>query len=109
MKTKVFVYGTLRMGHPNHRVMQRAGGGFLGFESIKGYKKIEPPYLGYPFVIKTDNPEDTVEGEVYEVTDVEPLDTLEGYPTLYGKEEYSPGHFIYVAGPRLLREFKELV
>lgn len=102
MKDKVFVYGTLKKGGHNHRVMEQAGGAFIKHHTITGYKKIQPKELSFPYVIKTGDENDYVEGEVYEVDNIKPIDWLEGYPSLYGKEEIEPRTFIYVAGPSLL-------
>ena len=81
---RVFVYGTLRRGEPNHPLLQgsrllgehRAGPGFLMVD------------LGtYPGVIR--GGDGTVKGEVYRVDrgTLRRLDRLEEYPVVYTREE----------------------
>jgi gamma-glutamylcyclotransferase (GGCT)/AIG2-like uncharacterized protein YtfP len=77
---RVFVYGTLRAGEGNHRLL--AGAGFVGLA------RTEPAFrmfdLGaYPAVAPGGSTE--IEGEVYEVDDamLARLDRLEGHPTFY--------------------------
>ena len=74
---KIFVYGTLKRGEHNHKLLECAN--FLGCDSIKGYKLYDTPY-GFPTIVKSDNDE-IVEGEVYEVdiSDYKRIELLEGY------------------------------
>lgn len=76
----VFVYGTLKEGFYNNRVMERAGGTSLG------KRETEPNYtmanLGsFPGVYEGGST--VVKGELYSVLDLGPLDQLEGHPTFY--------------------------
>ncbi len=68
----LFVYGTLKRGHHNHRV--------LGDADFKGNASMYGRMLhlgGFPGVI--DDPYQQVHGELYEVTNFNRLDMLEGY------------------------------
>lgn len=91
---KVFVYGTLKKGYHNHRV--------LGSNPKFCGKATTPPdYLlydngSYPCMIQATAGEGrAVEGEVYEVPDSQmvALDRLEGVPWLYERATIElPGH-----------------
>jgi len=78
----VFVYGTLKKGEGNHGVMEKSKGKFLGDHNTA------PNYSmyslgGFPAVVgggKT-----SIRGEVYRINDLEYLDSLEGYPRMYGR------------------------
>jgi gamma-glutamylcyclotransferase (GGCT)/AIG2-like uncharacterized protein YtfP len=79
MKTqKVFVYGTLKRGWGNHRLL--TGARYLGDARIRGTMH----HLGgFPAIhLESD---DVVHGELYEVTSetLARLDRLEGIPTFY--------------------------
>lgn len=80
---KVFVYGTLKRGHGNHRLLQDAH--FLG-EFVTENKWTMYSTGGFPAVVHGDS--DYISGEVYEVNDEQfkNLDRLEGYPTMYTRE-----------------------
>lgn len=81
---KVAVYGSLRKGMGNHPVMERAGGKYLGTERIEGFlMKAYCPY--YPACEQEEN--SSIVAEIYEVSDLRPLDALEGY------SEGSPSNF----------------
>lgn len=75
-KTKVFVYGTLRRGYGNHRLLENSE--FLGNAITK--EKYELTANGIPFV-NPDKPTSNIVGEVYEVDNetLKSLDRLEGY------------------------------
>lgn len=87
---RVFVYGTLKQGHYNHSVMERAMGEFISEDSIAdgmftmwdlgAYPALELSSLAHTSVIH---------GEVYEVPEegIPVLDRLEGYPNLYNRME----------------------
>lgn len=75
MKKLIFVYGTLKKGHHNHHVMGQSE--LLGEVQITGFKMYS--LGGYPALTRG---EDTITGEVYEVTDENTLKNiyrLEGY------------------------------
>lgn len=72
---KVAVYGTLREGEGNHRVMNVARGELVGTTRLSGYV-MHSLHGGFPGVKRG---EGTVVVEVYELPDVRALDYLEGY------------------------------
>jgi gamma-glutamylaminecyclotransferase len=81
---KLFVYGTLKRGFPNHHVMEYAKGTFL--------KEITFParmysLIGFP-AIYLDH-ESTVHGELFEVPEdnIGIIDRLEGSPGFYQRVE----------------------
>lgn len=90
--TTVFVYGTLKKAYHNNYLLRTAK--YLG-EALT-----DQPYqmvgVGIPYVIHPDNTHPDAEvrrvvGEVYEVDDatLEDLDSLEGHPDWYRREEIS--------------------
>ena len=84
---KVFVYGTLKRGFPNHRVMQHAKAEFIGEATLAGFTMLD---LGpFPALIQREGKTpygELIRGEVYEVADIGPLDRLEGYPSFYNRK-----------------------
>lgn len=88
---RVFVYGTLKQGHGNHRAYLEGNSGahFLGRCYIDGAYGIAD--LGYfPCVVKTkDGVDRKVVGEVYVVDSntLDSLDCLEGHPDWYRREQ----------------------
>jgi len=83
----VFVYGTLKKGYGNYRIMKEAGGKFIG-----NAVTLDNFYImggaGIPYVIESDDKEfsSAICGELYKVKDFKPLDILEGHPSLYKRE-----------------------
>ncbi|MFW5837384.1 MAG: gamma-glutamylcyclotransferase family protein [Desulfovibrionaceae bacterium] len=80
----VFVYGTLRRGGSNHRLI--ADSEFLGRARTASPYAL---YVGlYPFVVKQ-LPVSPIRGEVYRVdhATIERLDELEDHPEVYCREE----------------------
>jgi len=78
--TRVFVYGTLLAGEPNHRLLDAAA--FVGVaETAPVFSLVD---LG-PFPALVDGGADAVVGEVYEVDrpTLQRLDLLEGHPRFY--------------------------
>ena len=80
----VFCYGTLKQGHGNHRLLTNAK--FLGVAKTPA-KYTMYNTGGFPAVIPQGDTE--ISGELYEVTPEEfrRLDMLEGYPSMYGREQ----------------------
>jgi gamma-glutamylcyclotransferase (GGCT)/AIG2-like uncharacterized protein YtfP len=86
----VFVYGTLKYGYGNHRVLYDPKGfapKFLGRTQTPPAWDIIPNGPnggGFPFVIPGTL---KIEGEMYEVSETvfQQCDRLEGYPTFYGR------------------------
>jgi len=80
--TRVFVYGTLRRGFGNHRLL--AGARFLGeARTARAYRMVS--LGGCPGMLAGTS---RVVGEVYEVDDetLLRLDRLEGHPYMYRRE-----------------------
>lgn len=84
----IFTYGTLKNGFCNNKLIEN-----LEFiEKARTCEKFQMyPCINYafPFVIKSEK-NHTILGEVYKLVskkDLELLDELEGYPTLYIREE----------------------
>lgn len=84
LKHNVFVYGTLKQGECNHRVMERLNHKFLSIAQIRG-DKFRTSY-GFPCLVEGLG---LVDGEVYAVDDeaVRDLDTFEGVPHLYERRQ----------------------
>lgn len=79
----IFTYGTLKKGFHNHSVLGKAAV-YIGHHTTK------PCYtmydLGfYPAISLLGNT--AIVGEVYEVSDLENIDRLEGYPHFYNRIE----------------------
>jgi gamma-glutamylcyclotransferase (GGCT)/AIG2-like uncharacterized protein YtfP len=84
--TRVFVYGTLRAGQPNHRLLRAA--------QPLGAATTAAPFIMYdlgafPAIVAGGTT--PVVGELYEVSasTLQSLDRLEGYPRLYDRVEVS--------------------
>lgn len=80
---KVFVYGTLKKGYSNHRLLQTSE--YIGNGKIEGYEIYDLGF--YPGIVPGDR-KDEVYGEVYEITEetLVHLDRLEGEGFLYIRE-----------------------
>ena len=89
VKTRVFVYGTLKQGFYNHRVMQHAGGTFVGEDTTKGQM-----YSRGAFPMVDISKDGRILGEIYELEEenLKILDRLEGYPTFYNRSQIDTGH-----------------
>lgn len=86
---KIFVYGTLKEGYGNHRLIQHAKK--LGNYTIPAGAYCLLDLGWYPGVVHQHQLGLTtpVTGEVYEIDDntAGAVDGLEGYPDLYSREE----------------------
>lgn len=85
MLKRVFVYGTLKKGFGNHRLLENA-------KYVGEAETVFPVYTmfdigSFPGVVQ--GGETMIKGEVYDVNDEEfaNLDRLEGYPSMYTREE----------------------
>ena len=86
----LFVYGSMRKGQPNHRLLEEPGVQFIGY-----YTTLDPMYMiglkskSFPYVVTEQIHEDLkptpITGELYEITlaVLEKLDALEGHPSYY--------------------------
>ncbi|XP_017070424.1 putative gamma-glutamylcyclotransferase CG2811 [Drosophila eugracilis] len=93
MAARVFVYGTLKRGEPNHQWLTKKENGqakYLG----KGITAIKFPLVvgtryNIPFLLACPGVGNNIEGEVYEVDQAmfSKLDELEDYPNYYDREE----------------------
>lgn len=82
---KAFVYGTLKKGYGNHRLLERAS--FLGEAYTDG--TFDMLNSGFPVLVPNDNGH-IVKGEVYEFSDhdiLDSLDALEGEGLMYDRRE----------------------
>lgn len=81
---RVLVYGTLKAGHPNHRLMR--GANMLGKMVLHG---ADMRTLGaFPGAIRAPGTGNVIFGEVYEITEecLQSLDILEGHPNFYQRQ-----------------------
>lgn len=83
----VFVYGTLKRGLGNHRVLKRGGAEFIGEDSMVGFDLYDMEW--FPCVVPNEDPSSVVRGEVFRVDDetMRRLDQLEGYPHHYDRAQ----------------------
>ena len=85
MKTKIFVYGTLKKGFHNHGFLKSAT--YIGDAwTKKEYTLLTDHYNGLPYVIR--EPSYPIQGELYEVDEFTfmTIDNLEGHPHFYYRE-----------------------
>ena len=75
MKEIIFVYGSLRKGFYNYKSCGLDKAKFLGEGFISGFKMFS---LGsYPCVVKSNDDNDVIFGEIYEVDDVTKIRNME--------------------------------
>lgn len=106
---KAFVYGTLKKGHGNHRLLRSAE--FLGRAYVEGPWKMTN--LGaFPAVVSSETPS-RIFGEVYLINTeiLGALDLLEGYPHFYTRTKVQTPHgraWMYHLNPASQRDFESL-
>lgn len=87
MPIRVFVYGTLKQGHGNHRLLR--GSKYLGRSMIEGrYKMLS--LGGFPGLVQSGElPNNRISGEVYQIDEdtLQSLDWLEGHPKFYERKK----------------------
>ncbi|XP_017148608.1 putative gamma-glutamylcyclotransferase CG2811 isoform X2 [Drosophila miranda] len=93
MSARVFVYGTLKTGEPNHHWLTKKENGqaqFLG----RGTTAVKFPLVvgtryNIPFLLDRPGDGHNIHGEIYEVDEAmfSKLDQLEDYPNYYDREE----------------------
>jgi len=87
---RLFVYGTLKKGHPNAVLLHKAGAKFVGYDTITGdFHMVSMG--GFPAVCPVSHKvgNATIYGEIWS-TDEEGLascDLLEGHPNWYEREK----------------------
>lgn len=90
---KVFVYGTLKRGEPNHHWLTRSENGvsrFLGIgTTVEKFPLVVGTRYNIPFLLDQRGTGHNVQGEIYEVDEAmfANLDVLEDYPNYYDREE----------------------
>jgi len=80
---RVFVYGSLKRGFQNHRLLE--GATFVEEDRVPGYALMSGEGAYFPFAVDAE-PEFGVCGEVYELSgkpQLAMLDRLEGHPNFY--------------------------
>lgn len=82
--TRVGVYGTLKQGHGNHRLLEHVPRSGVGF--VSGHRLYQS---GIPFLVADKTSEYDVLVELYDVDDetLSRLDSLEGHPRCYCRKE----------------------
>ncbi|XP_067211615.1 uncharacterized protein [Linepithema humile] len=90
---RVFVYGTLKRGEPNHGLIKDAANGYAKFLGL-GRTTISYPLViatkyNIPFLLKKPGSGNHVLGEIYDVDSkmLTRLDELEEHPTFYERTE----------------------
>lgn len=86
-KHLVFVYGSLKNGYGNHRILEYTGAVFLDPGVTTNSSFTMESLGGFPGVYEDGG--EQIRGELYAVTDVglQRCDSLEGHPTFYCRKE----------------------
>lgn len=88
---KVFVYGTLKSGEPNHFVITDVSNGSAQLLSpgvtIGKYPLVTATRYNIPFLLNLPGEGHRISGEIYVVDDIKlkQLDILEDYPRFYDR------------------------
>jgi len=87
MRTKLFVYGTLKRGFCNHHYLRDAR--FLGEATTLTPYPLVAPKKWYPYLIDAPGEGKRVRGELYEVdaATLKRIDRLEEYPRYYTRKK----------------------
>uniref|UniRef100_A0A182JQ59 Gamma-glutamylcyclotransferase family protein n=1 Tax=Anopheles christyi TaxID=43041 RepID=A0A182JQ59_9DIPT len=89
---RVFVYGTLKRGEPNHHLLANADSGYAKFickgSTNRRFPLVVATRYNIPFLLDKPGTGSYVTGEIYEVDDplFEQLDVLEDYRKLYDRQ-----------------------
>ena len=91
-KILLFVYGTLKRNEPNYRFV--ASQEFLGDVETKPHYKLYQLH-GFPAMVEVDKDGQAIHGEIYRVdkTTLHDIDSLEGHPYLYKRQEIEVKEF----------------
>lgn len=88
----VIVYGTLRQGYGNHRLIEQSGLGYVGTDKVDGFEMFPVGHGAFPFVREAGQGNKVVV-EVYcahsprhLAAAMQRLDRLEGYPHMYNRK-----------------------
>lgn len=83
MTTRVAVYGTLKQGHGNHRLIEQEP---VATGLVRGHRLYQ---AGIPFLVEDESSDYPVHVEVYDVDDekLDRLDALEGHPNCYCRKQ----------------------
>lgn len=87
-RTMVFVYGSLKRGLGNHRVIEAPDTIDMGADILM-YPGFMVDLGAFPGLVKMNEGIEQIHGEVYEVSPdtFSRLDMLEGYPRFYSREQ----------------------
>lgn len=89
---KVFVYGTLKRGEPNHHWLTRNDNGYAHFvgegTTVEKFPLVVGTRYNIPFLLDKRGTGHNIQGEIYEVDKkmFANLDVLEDYPAYYDRE-----------------------
>ena len=113
MTQLVFVYGTLKQGHGNHKYYLMDNNAV----QFRGDHVTNPNYTmvhlgGFPGVLDTGNT--AITGEIYSITNTvfARLDRLEGYPSMYTRKEIETPYgnaWIYIYNTNRPESFNEFI
>ncbi|XP_074114019.1 putative gamma-glutamylcyclotransferase CG2811 [Cotesia typhae] len=90
---RVFFYGTLKRGEPNHELIRDTANGYAKFlgigKTVNKYPLIIATRFNIPFLLHKPGVGHQVLGEVYDVDSkmLEKMDQLEEHPTFYTRME----------------------